>query len=274
MQYLCRLKRPHIPKPVIYEHITKYISSIDFVKWNDAKGFDACDNYKKGIWKTIIENGKVKVAKCLIKKIPIDVEYSLDFAVKHNHLGMAKFIHALDLPKVATNIAMESAVLNGNLRIVKWLYKNRKENIACDSLMTAIEHQHIDVVDWLYKKLKKQKLMNKHDFENMCHINHVKYNTFKNANYIYDNNLSSLKNCANNLSMPEKAIIYFDNRNIEYWGLPHKKSIIEVEEKKSLCEEINFIIDEINEGRKTTKKIKEKMEKMEKMKEEAEKKEK
>jgi hypothetical protein len=74
-----------------------------------------------------------------------------DWAAHHGHLNLIKYAERNGKPLMFTPLAMDLAARNGDLKVVKWLHKNRKEGCTTDAMDHAARNGHLQVVQWLHE---------------------------------------------------------------------------------------------------------------------------
>jgi ankyrin repeat protein len=75
---------------------------------------------------------------------------SFNLAVKQHNYTIAKFLYKFVLNDYEKQRVLETAIINGNKKIVRYLYKKGIGNLN-DALLLAVEYNHIKLVKYFVK---------------------------------------------------------------------------------------------------------------------------
>ncbi|GMF57522.1 unnamed protein product [Phytophthora fragariaefolia] len=70
-------------------------------------------------------------------------------AVAHNHLKVAKFLHAYTSPPSDEMFLIDEAAQHGDLEMMQWLHRERGDQLSYEGVMRAVDHGLLDTVKWM-----------------------------------------------------------------------------------------------------------------------------
>lgn len=121
------------------------------LKWLYKHDYSQCD--MSGINYTV-KNQQFEVIKWIHENTNRrGSSYSFDFAAKNNDLPMLKFLHQYDYSGL---FAIIHAAENGNLSIVKWLFRHEETSCTDIAISNAAANGHLHIVKWFYKNNQRR----------------------------------------------------------------------------------------------------------------------
>jgi hypothetical protein len=193
------------------------------------------------ITNTCIKYGYLDLLKWLHDRNLTEYTYSIDLAAKNKNYEMLEWLNKIDTKNnyvmMCSTSAMDDAAIDGDLKLVEWLYNNRNEGCTESAINYASKYGHFEIVKFLVDRNFNYSI---NALEFACEEGHLNI-----LNYLYYRKLDKLNkkcifNCIKNTHLHILEYIYL---NEPILLSNYKKEIIEIIDNIKFSEKKIEIID-------------------------------